>query len=222
MGITIPRLFQAFLSVTPASPSLLKCSLCVVLALLVHPVSATESVFSLAEARTANVVLQAWDLSCGAAALATVLNFQHGDRVTEKEIATALMSRQVYLDNPELVRFRQGFSLLDMKRFADARGYQGVGLGQMTLDHLEREAPAIVPINAHGYPHFVIFRGVREDRVLLADPAFGNRTLLRSVFEDQWIRYPELGPVAFVVRRKDRLIPPNRLQPRPEEFLTLR
>ncbi len=35
---------------------------------------------SLLEMRQERTVIQEWDLSCGAAALATLLNYQHGDR----------------------------------------------------------------------------------------------------------------------------------------------
>jgi predicted double-glycine peptidase len=180
-----------------------------------HPVE------SLAEIRERNVVVQEWDLSCGAAALATILNYQHGDPVSEREIATRLMSRTVYLENPMLVRLRQGFSLLDLKRFVDDRGYNGVGLGQLTLEHLLARAPMIVPINTHGYQHFVVFRGTLGNRVLLADPAFGNRTMLRSDFENAWINFNEIGHVGFIVKRRDGLIPPNQLEPKPGDFVTL-
>jgi predicted double-glycine peptidase len=176
---------------------------------------------SLAEIRELNVVIQDWDLSCGAAALATILNYQHGDRVTEREVATHLMSRAEYLNNPMLVRIRQGFSLLDLKRFVDARGYNGVGLGELTFDHLVTRSPLIVPINTYGYQHFVVFRGALGNRVLLADPAFGNRTMSRSAFEDSWIDFGDVGHVGFVVKRPDGLIPPNRLEPRPSDFVSL-
>ena len=178
-------------------------------------------VASLAEIRERNVVVQEWDLSCGAAALATILNYQHGDPVSEREVATRLMSRAEYLENPMLVRVRQGFSLLDLKRFVDARGYNGVGLGQLTFEHLVTRNPLIVPINTYGYQHFVVFRGTLGNRVLLADPAFGNRTMLRSAFEDAWIDFGDVGHVGFVVQRKDGLIPPNRLEPKPSDFVTL-
>ena len=178
-------------------------------------------VASLIEIRERNVVIQNWDLSCGAAALATILNYQHGDPVSEREIATRLMSRSEYLDNPMLVTLRQGFSLLDLKRFVDGRGYNGVGLGQLTLEHLVARAPMIVPINVYGYQHFVVFRGTLGNRVLLADPAFGNRTMVRSDFEDAWINFAEIGHVGFLVARKDGLIPPNRLEPKPGDFVTL-
>jgi len=179
------------------------------------------SVRSLMEVRKQNIVIQNWDLSCGAAALATILNYQHGESVSEREVATRMMSREEYLANPMLVRLRQGFSLLDMKRFVDDRGYNGIGLGQMTLAHLIERAPVIVPINAYGYQHFVVFRGVLDNRVLLADPAFGNRTMQLADFESAWIDFTEIGRVGFVVVRKDGLIPPNLLAPDPGEFVTL-
>ncbi len=187
-----------------------------------HPVAQDyRPVASLIEIRERNVVIQNWDLSCGAAALATILNYQHGDPVSEREIATRLMSRSEYLDNPMLVTLRQGFSLLDLKRFVDGRGYNGVGLGQLTLEHLVARAPMIVPINVYGYQHFVVFRGTLGNRVLLADPAFGNRTMVRSDFENAWINFAEIGHVGFLVARKDGLIPPNRLEPKPGDFVTL-
>ena len=180
-----------------------------------------RTVASLAEIRELNVVIQTWDLSCGAAALATILNYQHGDPVSEREIATRMMSRAEYIENPMLVRLLQGFSLLDLKRFVDDRGYNGIGLGQLTLEHIVDRAPMIIPINAYGYQHFVVFRGILGNRVLLADPAFGNRTMLRSEFENAWLAFGEVGHVGFVVKRRDGLIPPNRLEPKPSDFVTL-
>lgn len=170
-------------------------------------------VYTLLEQRQENVVLQQWDLSCGAAALATILNYQHGDPVSEREIAIGMMGRQEYLDNPAIVTYRQGFSLLDLKRFVDRRGYNGVGLGQLDFDDLVEYAPIIVPISVHGYQHFVVFRGLLDNRALLADPAFGNRKMSRARFEKAWLAFPEVGRVGFYVERTDSLIPPNRLQP---------
>ena len=81
--------------------------------------------------------------------------------------------------------------------------------------------PLIIPINTYGYQHFVVFRGTLGNRVLLADPAFGNRTMLRSAFEDAWIDFGDVGHVGFVVERTDGLIPPNRLEPKPSDFVSL-
>ena len=177
---------------------------------------------SLLELRQHNVVLQQWDLSCGAAALATILNYQHGDSVSEREVAIGMMGREEYVENPAIVNYRQGFSLLDLKRFVDRRGYNGIGLGQLEFDDLVGYAPIIVPIATHGYQHFVVFRGVQRGRVLLADPAFGNRSLSRARFEKVWLPLAEVGRIGFYVERSDNLIPPNQLQPVADELLTLR
>jgi uncharacterized protein len=184
--------------------------------------AAQPPVKSLLEMRQADVVVQQWDLSCGAAALATLLNYQHGDPVSEREVAVGLFKRKEYIENPTLVQVREGFSLLDLERYVGRRGYEGIGYGQLTFDQLVAKAPIIVPIHTYGYNHFVVFRGAMGNRVLLADPAYGNRTMLRERFDKAWIDYPELGHIGFVVVRRDGLIPPNRLAPRPEDFVTLR
>lgn len=192
-------------------------------ALLASPATeAREPVRSLLEIRRDNVVIQEWDLSCGAAALTTVLNQQFGDPAEEKEIAKALISRREYIDNPKLVQVRQGFSLLDLKRVAEGRGYVGTGYGKMTVGDLVERAPVLVPIMANGYNHFVIFRGQMADRVLVADPAFGNYTMPARKFENAWIEYPEFGKVGFVVSARDGRTPRNGLAPRPEDFVALR
>jgi predicted double-glycine peptidase len=157
---------------------------------------------SLLEIRQKNVVVQQWDTSCGAAALATLLKYQHGLDVSEKQIAEAMLRTGDALK----VKVRGGFSLLDLKRYADARGLEGVGYLQLGLDDLVAMAPAIVPITTRGYPHFVVVRGRAGDKLLIADPAFGNRTMDVDAFESAWTQN-----IGFVVRRRDGLVPPNQL-----------
>jgi len=181
-----------------------------------------QPVQSLLEMRQDRVVVQKWDLSCGAAALATILNYQHQDPVQEKEIAKALIQRKEYIDDPSLVLAREGFSLLDLKRFVDKRGYQGLGFGKLELADLIERAPVMVPVNLAGYNHFVIFRGVKNNRVLVADPAWGNRTFLLEKFLDIWIEYPKFGKVGFVVMTKDSTNIENQLAPHPKDFVFLR
>lgn len=177
---------------------------------------------SLLEMRQENVVVQKWDLSCGAAALATLLTYQHGDKVSERDIAKALFKRADYLKDPDFVRQREGFSLLDMKRVANERGYKGAPYGQLTLDDLIERAPMVVPIDALGYNHFVVFRGVMGERILLADPAYGNRTMPIEKFQRLWIDYGEIGHVGFAVETHEGQAPPGQLAPREREFLALR
>jgi hypothetical protein len=186
-----------------------------------------QPVESLLEIRHDRVVIQNWDLSCGAAALATVLHYQFGEPVTEKEIAYALMSRTEYVEHPELVQIREGFSFLDLKRYVQTYRsgslYKGEGLGQLELNDLIERAPILVPVNALGYNHFVVFRGVMGDRVLVADPAWGNRTMTIDKFQRMWLDYGEpMGHIGFVVESASGRTLPNRMEPKPSEFVMLR
>jgi predicted double-glycine peptidase len=184
--------------------------------------AAGRPVRSLLEMRHENVVIQAWDLSCGAAALTTLLNYQHGERLTEKEVARGLMTREEYIKDPTLVQRREGFSLRDLKRQADTLGYVGKGFGQLQLNDLRSMFPVIVPIRTNGYNHFVVVRGMRGNRVLLADPAWGNRTMLISDFADRWIDYPRFGHVGFIVQRRDGLPASGRLSVQDRDFVSFR
>jgi predicted double-glycine peptidase len=179
---------------------------------------APSPVRSLYEQRQEKVFLQQYDLSCGAAALATVLNYQHGEPVNERQVAIGLISRHLYLANPDILRRREGFSLLDMNRYVRRLGYDGEAAGRLSFEDLVARAPAIVPVSLYGYSHFVVFRGVLGSNVLLADPAFGNRTLGAQRFIDAWIAYEAFGHVAFTVHRRDTLTPPDRLSPSAADF----
>ena len=57
----------------------------------------------------------------------------------------------------------------------------------------------IVPVNFHGYNHYVVYKGLTpEGKVRLADPAHGNRTLTRERFERVWME-----GMAFTLLRQD-------------------
>lgn len=168
-------------------------------------VIAGNVVKSLIEIRRENVVIQQWDLSCGAAALTTLLRYQHGEPITEKIVAASLMRRPEYINHPELIQIQEGFSLLDLKRDVDARGFKGTGYGKLDLEDAVARAPILVPIRTNGYNHFVVLRGTANGSVLLADPAWGNRTMPVNTFLESWIDYPSFGRVGFVVQRRDGL-----------------
>ncbi|MDH5749887.1 MAG: hypothetical protein OEY85_11320, partial [Rhodospirillales bacterium] len=63
-------------------PFILTCILALILGAGTVWAGGPASVRSLLEDRRQNVILQQWDLSCAAAALATVLRYQHGEPAT--------------------------------------------------------------------------------------------------------------------------------------------
>jgi predicted double-glycine peptidase len=158
-----------------------------------------RAVRSMLELRQDGVVRQGWDLSCGAAALSTLLGRTLGDPVGEAEIVAALLRGA----DADRIRARGGFSLLDLKRYAVARGYAAAGYGGLDLATLAALGPAIVPTEGRAGPHFVVYRGVTRGRVVLSDPAYGERTLPLESFEALWT-----PRVAFVVARPGQGAPP--------------
>ncbi len=183
---------------------------------------AREPVTSLLEYRQRNMVVQKWDLSCGAAALATLLRYQHGMKVTEREVAASLINRPEYIENPELLRIKQGFSLLDLKRYVTRAGLVGDGFGGLELQNLLEMAPVLIPVRLHGYNHFVVFRGMASQRILLADPAWGNRILMLDDFMEAWMEFPDLGRVGFTVTSDVQAAAGNQLSPDTLDFVMLR
>ncbi|MDV3239210.1 MAG: C39 family peptidase [Gammaproteobacteria bacterium] len=138
-------------------------------------------VTSLKEARLRTVVRQQYDFSCGSAAVATLLTYHYDRPVSEAE-AFEFMYRT---GDQEKIR-REGFSMLDMKRFLDDRGLRSDGF-RLNLDRLaEIGVPGIALVDTHGYRHFVVVRGMRQGKVLLADPAAGSVAVDRADFERIW------------------------------------
>jgi hypothetical protein len=83
-----------------------------------------------------------------------------------------------------------------MKRYVEERGYTATGFRDLSFDDLVLFEGAIVPLNLHGYNHYVAFKGVENGDVWLADPAYGNRFMSQERFEGVW-----MNGMAFVVAR---------------------
>ena len=151
---------------------------------------------SMRDLRDANVIKQQFDFSCGAAALATILRYGLNDNVTERQVLEQLLSLQ---SRDELQQtLMQGFSLLHLQRVAQARGYRAEGfrLEPQFLSGLS--GPVIVYIQPRGYKHFAVLRGIRDDRVFLADPSLGNIRMPIYRFLESWLDDSGTG-VIFVV-----------------------
>ena len=165
-----------------------------------------KRVKSLLEIRQDRVILQNLDYSCGAAALATVLRHGFGLDVTERELISLIF---VFGQTPKsgIKKYfkRQGFTLLDLKRAARAKGYPSIGYKGMELQDLTDilsvdRLPILVPIRPLGYNHFVVLKGIYGSRVYMADPAFGNKSMKIHQFLDVWI-----DGIGFIIKPKPTL-----------------
>lgn len=143
--------------------------------------TASVTVKSIRELKYRSVVRQQFDFSCGSAAIATLLTYHYQNPVKEQEVLLAM-----YEQGNRATIHREGFSLLDMKTYLDARGYHADGI-YASLDDLARVGiPAIVLIQDKGYKHFVVIKGVTNDEVMVGDPALGLKLYRRVDFEKLW------------------------------------
>lgn len=148
----------------------------------VSPLPVTIKPYS--EFKFENIVHQAYDYSCGSAALVTVINNYLGIKVTEQQAMEGMLEH----GEKEKIIERRGFSLLDMKRYVASLGAKGAGFRAEMSDLETLTQPAIVPIDYAGFKHFVVFRGIRDGRVFIADPSAGHIVFSVEQFAKLWDR----------------------------------
>ncbi|WLI90042.1 C39 family peptidase [Massilia sp. R2A-15] len=138
-------------------------------------------VASMKEMRFKSTLRQQFDFSCGSAAAATLLTHHYGVAVSEQAVF-----EQMYLHGDQRKIRKEGFSLLDIKRFLAAKGFQADGFKLPLQKLIDARLPAIVLVSEKGYNHFVVIKGAAEGRILIGDPANGTRSLPREAFEQIW------------------------------------
>ena len=129
-----------------------------------------------------HIVHQAYDYSCGSAALTTILEFHLGLAVTEKDAMEGMLEH----GEKEKIIARRGFSLLDMKRYVATLGSDSGGFRGDMNDLSKLDQPAIVPIDYAGFKHFVVVKGIRDGKVYIADPSAGNIAFSVQEFAGLW------------------------------------
>ncbi|WP_161958716.1 C39 family peptidase [Ferruginivarius sediminum] len=141
------------------------------------------------------VIRQAYDLSCGAAAVATLLKHGWDVPTDEKQVIDTIVAQADQEQQKKIAK--SGFSMLELKEYGESRGF---AVGGFRIDEVEKlqklKVPAITLTNIRGYNHFVVIKGVRNGRVFVADPAFGNRVRSLEDFDEEWN-----GVVLVFVRR---------------------
>ena len=149
---------------------------------------------SLKEARFKTTVPQHFDFSCGSAATATLLTYQYGLPVNEEQVFV-----KMYAHGDQAKIRKEGFSLLDMRRYLQSKGFEADGF-ELPIEKLAEEGvPAIVLLNDRGYRHFVVVKGLRNGRVLLGDPARGTRAMPVARFHELW----DNGVLFVIHNRRD-------------------
>jgi predicted double-glycine peptidase len=141
----------------------------------------TMQMKSMRDLRYANLVRQEKDFTCGAAALATILQHLFGRNVTEQEIIQNMLENT----DAKTVQVR-GFSLLDMKNYVERIGLRGRGYRIDANSLLTVKIPVIALQTTKGYAHFVVVKRVHGGIVYIADPALGHRQMPVDEFVAAW------------------------------------
>jgi predicted double-glycine peptidase len=129
-----------------------------------------------------HIVHQAFDYSCGSAALTTILEYHLGLNVTEKDAMEGMLEH----GEKDKIIARRGVSLLDMKRYVATLGSDSGGFRADIDDLAKLDQPAIVPIDYAGFKHFVVVKGIRDGKVYIADPSAGNIAFSVAEFQTLW------------------------------------
>jgi predicted double-glycine peptidase len=143
-----------------------------------------QAIEPLTELRFNNVIRQAYDYSCGSAALTTLLDYYLGRNFQERQVMEGLLQ----FGDAEKIAARRGFSLLDMKRLVTALGHPSGGFRAAEEDLIKLDHPAIAPIEYAGFKHFVVVRAVKDGHVYIADPSLGNISFTMKRFLEVWDR----------------------------------
>lgn len=150
-----------------------------------------KAVESMRERRFTNLVQQQTDFSCGAAAMATLLNEAYGRDFSEEKVIQGMLAGADVQQVQSM-----GFSMLDMKRYAETLGLRARGYRLQPAQLSEVKIPSIVLIDVRGYRHFVVMQASNDGWVYIGDPVLGHKKLTLDQFAQGWngILFALIGP----------------------------
>jgi|LakMenEpi03Aug12_release.lakeMendotaPanAssembly.Ray.scaffolds.fasta_scaffold850724_1 predicted double-glycine peptidase len=125
--------------------------------------------------RDSLVVKQTFESSCGAASVATILNFYYGKNVTEENILKEMNNKG---KNP--------VSFLEILKVLPIFDFKGQGYLISYEQLLQLKIPVVVYIQRKGDDHFSVLRGINDHVVWLADSSLGNIKLTKHQFLEVW------------------------------------
>ncbi len=139
-----------------------------------HGAATNHSVRHWKSLRDDKVVKQDKDFSCGAAALATLLNGFYGQSLTEDVLLKALDKG----DNSA--------SFEDMVKAMPQFGFRAVGYATNYEQLSKLKRPVVVYLKHEKNDHFSVIRGIDANSVWLADSSLGNRRYSKDQFLAMW------------------------------------
>lgn len=134
----------------------------------------TNTVKSWTEIRDHKTIKQTLDISCGAASVATVLNYYYGEDTSESDI---------------LDHFPEGVERVTMRHLINAvelEGHRSVAITATYEDLTNLKTPVIVYINHKNIDHFTVVSGVSSRIIKTSDSSLGNVFYTKNDFQKKW------------------------------------
>lgn len=179
--------------------------------------NSNKNIISWNDIKWNNILRQKFDYSCGSAAVATLIKYYFNDNITEELVLYILVNQL----SPKGINDRKinGFSLLDLKKAIENLGYQAIGININAEDLKKLRGPVIICLNDGILDHFVVLKGIANDRIYFADSSRGNTRMPLFKFYEQW-----KNNTVLIVGKHDRGLIENHgltvsktISPRPEK-----
>jgi len=158
-------------------------------------------------------VPQAFDYTCGASSVATILTYYFDRPTTEAEIIGALRKR--YPIGEIAKRRETGLSFDDLIFAANQLGYSAEGARIVAGELRKLEGPVIVHLDKGKFQHFAVLRLVGDNTFYLSDPVVGQVAMSSAEFESEFS-----GNILAIWKEGTRL-PRRALLSRPRDGVSL-
>ncbi len=152
---------------------------------------------------------QAFDYTCGAASVATILTYYLHRPTTEAEVIGALRKR--YSIEEIAKRRETGFSFDDLIFAANQLGYSAEGAHVVSSELRKLVGPVIVHLDKGKFQHFAVLRLVGDNVYYLSDPVVGQVAMSTAEFDNEfsgsilaiWKAGMQLPKTALLSRPRD-------------------
>lgn len=123
------------------------------------------------------IVLQDGYKECGAASLLSIIHYYKG---------SISMARLVELTNTN----KEGTNFYQLKQAAEKLGFNANGYKTNNYNIVQEiETPFIIQIIDKNYEHFCVVYTMKKNKVVVMDPAIGQREILIEEFKNIWTGY---------------------------------
>ena len=148
------------------------------------------------ELKNQRVIRQTYEESCGASALATLINLIDDKHFSELDLLKTMSQKELYTDMVSFADLNEAVKQLNY----ESKPYQ---INKKLLDELTN-IPLLVKIEEDPrYPHFVVIINHKGDFLQVLDPSHGEYISSKAEFYSIWDRYNKGGYALIIAPKKE-------------------